>query len=152
MTHHLPSASCPSGSVMSGSLPPHGLQPARPFCPWNSPGKNTGVHSLLQVIFPTQGSNLDLLHYRQILCHLSHQGNPIFPSHFRISCEEKSQFLAGDPRHKNLLIGYMEKISLKPSYREKMERMPFLNAPLVFSTGPIWSPKALTLQAFSSHH
>ena len=37
-------------------------------CPWNSPGKNTGVcsHSLLQGIFPTQGSNLDLLYFREI--------------------------------------------------------------------------------------
>ena len=35
----------------------------------DSPGKNTGVgcHSLLQGIFPTQGSNLGLLHCRQIL-------------------------------------------------------------------------------------
>ena len=33
------------------------------LCPWDSPGKNTGVgcHSLLQEIFPTQGSNLGLL-------------------------------------------------------------------------------------------
>ena len=31
-------------------------------------------HSHLQGIFPTQGSNLDLLHCRQILYHLSHQG------------------------------------------------------------------------------
>ena len=47
----------------------HGLQPTRLLCPWGSPGKNTGVgcHFLLQVIFPTQGSNLHLLHYRQIL-------------------------------------------------------------------------------------
>ena len=46
-------------SVMSNSLQPHGLQPARLFCPWKSPGKNTGVgcHFLLQVIFPTQGQN-----------------------------------------------------------------------------------------------
>ena len=38
-----------SCSVMSGSLKPHGLQPARPLCPWDSPGRNTGVgsHSLL---------------------------------------------------------------------------------------------------------
>ena len=45
---------------------------------WDSPGKNTGVgsHSLLQVIFPTQGSKLSLLHYRQIHYHLSHQGSP----------------------------------------------------------------------------
>ena len=35
--------------------------------------KNTavGCYSLLQRIFPTQGSNLDLLHCRQILYHLS---------------------------------------------------------------------------------
>ena len=32
-------------------------------------------HSLLHGIFPTQGSNLDILHYRQILSCLSHQGN-----------------------------------------------------------------------------
>ena len=45
---------------------------------WNSPGKNTGVgsHSLLQGIFPTQRSNSSLLHCRQILFHLSHQGSP----------------------------------------------------------------------------
>ena len=38
-------------------------------CSWTSPGKNTGVgcHSLLQGIFPTQGSNLGLQHCRQIL-------------------------------------------------------------------------------------
>ena len=38
---------------------------------WNSPGKITGVgyHSLFQGIFLTQGSNLGLLHSRQILYH-----------------------------------------------------------------------------------
>ena len=38
-----------SHSVVSDSLPPHGLQPAKLLCLWNSPGKNTGVgcHSLL---------------------------------------------------------------------------------------------------------
>ena len=42
----------------------------------DSPGKNTGVgcHTLLQGIFPTQGSNPGLLHCRQILYRLSHQG------------------------------------------------------------------------------
>ena len=41
------------------------------FCPWNSPGKDTGVggHSLLQGIFPTQKLNLGHLHCRQILYH-----------------------------------------------------------------------------------
>ena len=32
--------------------------------PWDSPGKNTGVGCLLQGIFPTQGSNLCLLHWQ----------------------------------------------------------------------------------------
>ena len=35
-----------------------------------------GSQSLLQRIFPTQGSNLGLLHCRRILYHLSHQGSP----------------------------------------------------------------------------
>ena len=44
------------------------------LCPGNSPGNNTVVssHSLLQRIFLTQGSNLGLLHCRQILYHLSY--------------------------------------------------------------------------------
>ena len=41
-----------SSSVASDSSPPHRLQPARLLCPWDSPGKNTGVgcHFLLQGI------------------------------------------------------------------------------------------------------
>ena len=64
--------SCPT-------LRPHELMPTRPLWPWDSPGKKTGVssHSLLQGIFLTEGSNFDLLHYRQILYHLSHQGSPL---------------------------------------------------------------------------
>ena len=51
-----------------------GLQPARLLCPWDSPGKNTGVscHAFLQGIFLTQGSNPSLLCLqpcRWILCH-----------------------------------------------------------------------------------
>ena len=42
------------------------------------PGNSTGVdcHFLLQGIFPTQGSNPGLLHCRQTLNHLRHQGSP----------------------------------------------------------------------------
>ena len=45
----------------------------------NSPGKNTGVssHTFLPEIFHTEGSNPGLLHCRQILYHLSHQGSPV---------------------------------------------------------------------------
>ena len=56
------------------TLRPRGLWPIKPLCPWDSPGKNIGKssHSLLQGIFLTQGLNLGLLYYRQILYHLSH--------------------------------------------------------------------------------
>ena len=65
-----------SHSVMSNSLQPHELQPTRLLCPWNFPGKNTGVgcHSLFQGIFLIQGSNLGLWHCRKILYCLNHLG------------------------------------------------------------------------------
>ena len=51
---------------------------ASPLCPWDFPGKNTGVgcHFLLQGIFLTRGSNPCLLHCRWILyCWAIHWGN-----------------------------------------------------------------------------
>ena len=62
-----------SCSVMSDSLWPHGL-----YSPGNSPGQNTGLGSLslLQGIFPTQGSNPGLPHFRWVLYRLSHMGSP----------------------------------------------------------------------------
>ena len=62
-----------SHSVMFDSLQPQGLS-----SPWNSSDQNIGVGSLslLQGIFPTQGSNLDLLHHRQILYQLRHKQSP----------------------------------------------------------------------------
>ena len=52
-------------------------QPTTLLHPWDFPSKTTGVgcHFLLQRILPTQGSNLGLLHCRQTLYCLSHQGN-----------------------------------------------------------------------------
>ena len=48
---------------MSDSVQPYGLQPTRLLCPWDSPGKNTGVDcdSFLQGISLTQGLNPCLL-------------------------------------------------------------------------------------------
>ena len=68
--------------VVSDSLQPYGLQPARLLCPRDSPGKNTrvGCHALLQGMLLTQGLNLGLLLCRWILNHLSHQGSPKFSS------------------------------------------------------------------------
>ena len=65
---------------MSDSVRPHGLHRARLLCPWDSPGKNTGVglRALLQGIFPTQGWNpclLCLLHRREVLYHQCHLGS-----------------------------------------------------------------------------
>ena len=59
--------------VVSDSLRPHGL-----YSPWNSPGQNTAVGSLslLQGIFSIQGLNPGLLHCKQILYQLNHQGSP----------------------------------------------------------------------------
>ena len=64
-------------SVLSDSLWPSGLQPTRILCPWDFPGKNTGVgcHSLLQEIFLNQGSNPRLLHWQADSWPLSHQGS-----------------------------------------------------------------------------
>ena len=50
------------------------------LCPWDSPGKNTGVgcHFLLQGIFPTPGSNphpLCLLHWQVDSLPLNHGGS-----------------------------------------------------------------------------
>ena len=57
-----------SCSVISDSLQSHEL-----WSPWNPLGQNTGVGSvsLLQGIFPTEGSNPGLHHCRQILTSLA---------------------------------------------------------------------------------
>ena len=57
---------------MSDSLKP------RLYSPWNSPGRNTGVDSLslIQRLFPTQGSNPGFPHCRRNLYQLSHKGSP----------------------------------------------------------------------------
>ena len=49
--------------------------------PWNSPGQNTGAGSLslLQGVFPTQGSNPGLPHCRWIIYQLSHRESAYKP-------------------------------------------------------------------------
>ena len=64
---------------------PTDCSPTRILCPWNFPGKNTGVgcNFLLQGIFRTEESNPGLLHCRQDSCitgrffyWLSYKGSP----------------------------------------------------------------------------
>ena len=56
---------------------PMDCSPLQFLCPWNSPSKSTGVdyRSLFQGSFLTWRPNPGLLHCRQILYHLSHQGS-----------------------------------------------------------------------------
>ena len=56
---------------------PMGYSPPGSSVHGDSPGKNTGVgcYALLQGIFPAQGSNPGLLHYRWILYQLNLQGS-----------------------------------------------------------------------------
>ena len=70
-------------SVGSDSLWLHELHGPR-----NSPGQNTGVGSLslLQGIFPIQGSNPGLPHCRQILCQLSHKERHMVKTFSANSC------------------------------------------------------------------
>ena len=60
------------------TLRPSKLWPARFLCPWDSPGKNTGVgfHFLFQGIILTQGLNPGLLDCRQTLYQLSYMLSP----------------------------------------------------------------------------
>ena len=65
-----------SHSVISDSLWPYGLWPTRLLYPWGFSRQeywNGLPCSLLQNIFPIQGSNPGLSHYKRILYHLSHQ-------------------------------------------------------------------------------
>ena len=74
-----------SVAQLSDSLRSHGPQPIRLLCPWDFPGKSTGVgcHFLLQGIFPTQRSNRVLqslhclLHWQADSLPLSHLGRTI---------------------------------------------------------------------------
>ena len=87
-----PTDPCVHAGLVSRScrtLRPHGLEPTRLLCPWDFPGKNTGVrcHALLQGIFPTQGWNpclLRLLHWQVDSLPRNHLGSPYPLTHLPI--------------------------------------------------------------------
>ena len=70
-------------SVMSDFFDPMDCGPPGSSVFGDSPGKNTGVacHALLQGIFPTQGSNSGISHYKWLLYHLSHLSGGAFLGH-----------------------------------------------------------------------
>ena len=66
------------------------------ICPWDFPGKNTGVgcHFLLQGIFLTQGLNTHLLHWQVDSLYLCHLGSPVITfSSIQFSCSVMSDSL-----------------------------------------------------------
>ena len=70
-------------------LQPHGLQPSR-------------LHFLLQGIFPSQGLNLALLHYRQILGKSIREVHKVFPSaNLATSCSSSSNGKLGQKENLN---------------------------------------------------
>ena len=135
----------------------YGLQPSRPLCLWNFPGKHTGVgdDSLLQGIFPAQGSNLSLLHCRQILYCLSQsvRQNSGIPwaglGHF-------SSIKRGDPFpswQKGLLVDYsfhvcFSYVILFVPMRCVLLRVPYcsgMNKEMTGQARPLSSPLLLTV-------
>ena len=84
-------------SVVSDSLQSHGLQPARLLCPWDFPGKNTGVgcYFILQGIFPTQILNPLLLHWQEDSLPLRHLRSLVLGYLCRKTClvNKKLKFL-----------------------------------------------------------
>ena len=83
-----------SCSVVSTSLWPLGLWPARLLCPWDFPRQEywSGLPFLFQGIFPAQGSNLSLLDCRQTPP-TQLQGKPLCPSE-SLAKRSKEQVMA----------------------------------------------------------
>ena len=100
----------------------HGMQPARLFCPWHFPGKNTGAvcHFLLQGIFPMQGFNPALMHFGQVLSHLSHQGSSLCSVCFSSLLLSETPFGAAGNNPSQLCSVF----SWGP--RHEMDQIPFL--------------------------
>ena len=121
----------------------------------NFPGKNTGVgcHSLLQGIFPTQGLNSNLLHCRQILYCLSHQGSPIERYEFSsvaqscpTLCDPMNHSTPGLPVYHQLLAKLMSIESVMPSSHLILGRPLLLLPPIPHSIRVFSSESTLRMR------
>ena len=114
--------SCPT-------LGPHGLKAARLLCPWDSPDKNTGVgcHSLLQGIFPTQGSSPHLLPWQGKSCR-----------HFKLKF---TSALITFPPYLLCVLNSLSLFIQAPKHRKSWLVLGFL-LPLGFSVSKITDPVA----------
>ena len=100
-------------SLQSDFLQPCGPQPSRLLCPWDSPGKNTGVgcHFLLQGVFPTQGSKLhllSLLHWQRASLQLVPRGKAF------LLCKHHSNFIQVSDNNQFRIVP-----SLSPGRKER---------------------------------
>ena len=129
---------------MSDSMRSHGPQPTRFLCPWDSPGKNTGVgcHFLLQEILLTQESNPGLLCCKKILYCLSHQRSP-YHSHSQILSQKRMCVLSGfsyvqlcDHIHGILQARIQEWVAVPFSMGSSQPRSPILQVNSLLSEPP----------------
>ena len=72
----IPPCSCLVAQLWPILSQSYGLQPARPLCPWDFPGRKTGVSCSFHLhgVSPTQGSNPYLLRWQADSVPLSDQG------------------------------------------------------------------------------
>ena len=107
--------------------------------PWDSPGKNTGVDrfSLLQRLFPTQGSNPGLLHCRQTLYHLIYKGSPSSPiTSWQIDGQTVADFILGG-----------SKITADGDCSHEIKRCLFLGRKVMMNLDSILKSRNITLPA-----
>ena len=105
-------ASCWCCSVTSDFLWLHELELARPLCPWDSPGKNTGVgcRFLLQGIFPTQELNLHLLY----LLHWQADSLPLCPLACSGMIHRRREFHAAACSHFSAAVFHCQNMCMFP--------------------------------------
>ena len=129
------------------------LQPSSLLCPWDSPGKNTGVgcHALLQGIFLIQGLNphlLCLLHCRQVLYPLNHLGSPQKVGLSCLTlCDSMDYSLPGSSVHGTLQVRILERVAMpssRGSSRHRDQTCIFCIAGGFFTTEPQGKPLAQT--------
>ena len=123
---------CAKSSVCSSLWIPMDYSSTRLLCPWDFPGKNTGVscHALLQGVFPIQRSNphlLQLLHFRQILYHWTTRESHLLYIYvlyryaFELWCWRRLLGVLWTARRSNLSI--LKEISPKYSLEELMLKL-----------------------------
>ena len=96
-------------------------------CPWDSPGKNTGVgcYFRLQGIFPTQGSNPRLLQWQADSLPLSHQGSPQTKVSRPKSYMQVSSLAVVTSLHRKQIIWSCSEKELNSSSKKKNNKQQF---------------------------